>query len=120
MSDPTSSAPAVQSSQQLAATQGKIGLGKIVSALVCGWCASYFMNQLSLHGVNFEMTDVIPGVKVSSEVVKSTIEGALEATVVALTPQHFVAWTVDMIRWVRAAAKQISDAAHDPLPPSQE
>ena len=65
------------------------------------------------------MVNAIPGVTVSSEVVKSTLEGFLEATVVVLTPNHFVAAIVDLIVWVRRNYKKIFDAAHDPLPPQE-
>lgn len=100
--------------QQLAAAQGKIGFGKVFSALIVGWLSSYLMNQLSLHGVDFEVNDVIPGMKMSSEFVKSTFEGAIEAAAVLLTPAHFLAAIVDCIRWFKHAYKMISDALKAP------
>lgn len=119
MADEQPFVPAAPSNQQMAAAQGKLGFGKFASALICGWLASYILNQFSLHGVNFEMANTIPGVTVSSEVVKSTLEGSLEAIVVVLTPNHFVAFIVDAIVWVRRNYKKIFDAAHDPLPPQE-
>jgi hypothetical protein len=101
----------------LAASQGQIGFGKVVGALIAGGVSSYVMNWFSLHGVNFEMSGIIPGVTVSSEVVKSVINSTIEGAVVWLTPQHFIAAITDSIRWLRSAKKQITDAARDPLPP---
>lgn len=115
MTDTIGSLPSPTSSQQLAAAQGKIGLGKIVSALLIGGLSSYIMNQLSLHGVNFELNDVIPGVKMSSEFVKSTLEGTLEGAAVWLTPAHFMAAIVDFIRAFKRGWKTIVDAIKAPV-----
>lgn len=107
MSD-TSAIPTVN--QQIAQDQGKIGFGKIASAFLAAGIASYIMNQLSLHGVNFETDNLIPGVKVSSEVVKSSLEGFLSATIVGFTPSHFVAFVKDAIIFVKQTLRTWHEA----------
>lgn len=94
--------------QQIARSEGKTGLGKITAAILSAVIISYLMNQASLHGVNFEFE--ANGIKVSSELVKSTLEGTLTGVFVGLTPNHLLASLLDVIAWVKNAQKQIRGA----------
>lgn len=97
--------------QQIAAVQGKSGTGKFWAGLVAAGLSSFIMNQFSLHGVNFEVSDtVIPGVKLSSEFVKSSLEGGLTGFLVWITPAHIVAWIVDCKKSFKDYLQQIKDA----------
>lgn len=107
----TTSPPPI-SNQELAAAQGKFGFGKIISALVVGAASTYLMNQLSLHGVNFEAG--VGGVKIPSEMVKSAIDAGFDAFAVWATPAHFIAAIVDFIRWCKSSFKTIADAIKAP------
>lgn len=86
--------------RQIAVDQGKLGFGKIAAGFLACGVSTYVMNQLSLHGVNFE-EDIIPGVKLSSEIVKSALEGTLVSLFVGMTPSHFVAFVKDGIVFVK-------------------
>lgn len=97
MSDPTL---IPTTNRQIAIDQGKVGTGKIFSGILAGFISSYLMNQLSLHGINFE-ADIIPGVRISSEVVKSTLDGVLIGFFVGCTPSHFVAFVKDTIIFIK-------------------
>lgn len=90
--------------QQIARYEGKIGLGKVGSAILTGWLTSYFMNQLSLHGINFETAGI------SSEMVKSSIESFIVGISVWATPAHFAAAITDGITFVKTTLKQWRDA----------
>lgn len=92
--------------QEIAVSKGKIGHGKIVSGIIAGILTSYLMNQASLHGINFELLGV------SSELVKSTIDGSLVGIIIGLTPSHFVAAICDAKVFIKTSFKQISEAGN--------
>lgn len=94
------------SNQQIATAEGKAGHGKIVSGIIAGIITSYIMNQASLHGINFELLGI------SSEIVKSTIDGSLIGVIIGLTPSHFVAALCDMIIFFKTSIKQIREAGN--------
>lgn len=97
--------------QQIATAQGKSGTGKFWAGVVAAGISSFIMNRLSLHGVNFEVSDgVISGVKLSSEFVKSSLEGGLTGFLVWITPSHIVAWIVDCKKSLKDYIQQIKDA----------
>lgn len=98
--------------QQIATEEGKLGFGKIAAGFLACGLSSYIMNQLSLHGVNFE-EDIIPGVKVSSEIVKSSLEGTLVGFFIYLTPQHFVAFVSDVLIFTKQTLKTWQNAWTD-------
>lgn len=86
--------------QQIAAAEGKKGSGKIVSGIVAGIMTTYIMNQASLHGVNFQLLGI------SSEFIKSAIDGCLIGVFVGLTPTHFAAAVTDAIVFVKTTWRQ--------------
>lgn len=83
------------------------GKGKTGAAILAAMCASYFMTQMSLKGVNFETLGV------SSEVCKSIIIGTLTGIFAELTPKNFVDSVKEGILFIRAAAKSWRDAIVD-------
>lgn len=96
------------SNQDMATAQGKKGMGKVWSTILAAMITTYIMNQFSLHGVNFELD--IGGVKISSELVKSTIDGTLTGFFTWITPSHFLAWLCDVKVSCRKAWKQFREA----------
>lgn len=89
----------------------KGGLGKVASGILAAGLSSYIINQFSLHGINFELAmDAVPGVKVSSEFVKSSLEGTLVGFFVWVTPAHIVQLVKDGIIFVRTTLKTWGDA----------
>lgn len=78
----------------------KDGKGKTWAGILAAICASYMMNWLSLHGVNFEVW------KIPSELVKATIIGHLVGFFVWVTPKNFVGAIGDGLRFVHDAATQ--------------
>lgn len=90
--------------QQIAKAEGQTGLGKVGSGIISGLLASYIMNQASLHGVDFQLLGI------SSELIKSSIEGLLVGVFVWMTPSHFAAAVTDGIVFIKATAKQWRDA----------
>ena len=91
---------------QDATNQGKTGFGKMSASVFAGFLSSFLMNQASLHGVDFTLAGV------PSEVVKSGLDGALIGFFVWVTPQHFVAWTVDTVLFFKDWSKQLRNAAN--------
>ena len=102
MIDPTS----IQTRVQQAQTDGSTGFGKMGIGILSGFLSTFLMNQASLHGVDFTLAGV------PSEVVKSGLDGALVGFFVMLTPQHFVAWTVDTVLFFKNWWKQLRNAAN--------
>lgn len=90
--------------QQIAKDEGKKGFGQIGSAFISTIMATYIINQASLHGVNFELLGI------SSELVKSSMEGLLISGLVWATPSHFIAAIVDAIVFIKTSWKQIASA----------
>lgn len=95
--------------RQIAIDQGKSGWGKTCATAISVAIGSYSMNWLSLHGVNFE-EDLLPGLKIPSEVVKSGIEMAVSTAIFYATPSHFVASVKDGIIFVKQTMKTWKNA----------
>lgn len=92
------------SNQQAAVQQGKTGLGKIGSAILSGILTTYIMNQASLHGFDFTLCGI------PSELIKSTLDGAIIGALVGFTPNHVIASIVDGIVFIKTAWRQIVSA----------
>lgn len=84
------------------------GYGKLGAAIVASWAASYAMTQFSLHGVDFTEFGV------NSEIVKSTIVGALVGLFTWASPSHLVGAVSNVILFVKGAMKQWRDALKNP------
>ena len=80
-----------QTKVQQAETSGAPGFGKMGIGILSGFFTTFLMNQASLHGIDFTVYGV------SSEVVKSGLDGAIIGSLVYLTPAHFVAAITDVI-----------------------
>ena len=80
---------------------------KIGASIIASWAASYAMTQLSLHGVDFTEAGI------NSEIVKSTIIGALVGFFTWLTPKHLVQSVTDAIIFCRNAIKEWRDALNN-------
>lgn len=88
--------------REKAQAEGKRGgLAQILTTACFVAVASYFVNQLSLAGVNFELGEVVPGITINSEAVKSQIVAASAVASITLTPRYFAASVRDAIVFVR-------------------
>ena len=86
------------------AQQPKGGKAKLASAFVAAALTTYFINQASLHGVDFTTLGI------PSEMVKSAIEAHLIVFAAWATPQHFVDAIVDTKIWLLTSWKRIRNA----------
>lgn len=84
------------------------GSGKTISGIAIAILSSYFVNWLSLRGMDFKTLGV------DSELIKASIVGTLTGSFVAFTPQNIVAQIVDIIRFLKNARKQITDELNKP------
>lgn len=82
----------------------KSGFAKVGSSILAAGLSGYFVNWLSLHGVNFTEFGV------SSEIVKASLEGTLVGFFVWMTPQNLVDEIVVFIKFCKSSWKQISGA----------
>lgn len=90
------------------------GGGKAWVAAAATFGATFGMNYLSLHGVDFSVWGI------SSEIVKSSIEAGLLLFLTWLTPDHLVDSVVRSILWVRMSARRIWRALTSPIPDMQK
>jgi hypothetical protein len=78
---------------------------KAFPAIISAFIASFTMNQFSLHGVNFETAGV------SSEVVKSLLEGSMVGFFTWLSWTNIVNGITEIIVSVKDAVKSWRNAA---------
>lgn len=83
------------------------GNSKTVSSILAAMVSSYFMTQLSLHGVDFETMGI------SSEIVKSFFIGSLVGFFAWVTPKNLVSAVRDVILFWRDSWKSWRDAANE-------
>lgn len=110
MTDTTTILPTTN--RQIAIDQGKQGWGKTFATAISVAVGSYTMNQLSLHGINFD-AEILPGLKIPSEMVKSGIEMAVTTAFFYATPSHFVAFVKDVIIFIKQSLRTWKQAWTD-------